>query len=77
MHPRRSCPQCRSESLQRVLRGATFLVELGGETNLLRGVASYRCPQGHVFMTLPSVTAPPTSRKRTLPMSVIDGLSYR
>jgi hypothetical protein len=76
MHPRRSCPQCRSESLQRVLQGATFSVKLGGETNSLRGVASYRCPQGHVFMILPSVGARP-SRKCTLPLSVIDGVSYR
>jgi hypothetical protein len=50
----RSCPICRSESLQRVLRHVTFLAELGGEQNALRGVISYRCAQGHVFMILPT-----------------------
>jgi hypothetical protein len=51
-----SCPVCRSESLQRVLRGATFSADLGGEINPLQGVTSYRCSQGHLFMIL--ATAP-------------------
>lgn len=48
----RSCPVCRSEALERVLRSARFLADLGGELNALTGVTSYRCVNGHVFMIL-------------------------
>jgi hypothetical protein len=54
-----SCPVCRSESLQRVLRGAIFSAELGGEINPLRGITSYRCSQGHLFMILATATVAP------------------
>lgn len=49
----RSCPICRSEDVQRVLRDATFLADLGGEVYPLAGVTSYRCTNGHVFIILP------------------------
>lgn len=62
MHPHRSCPICRSEVLQRVLRDATFLADLGGEVNPLAGVMSYRCVNGHVFMILPSTAAEAATR---------------
>ena len=51
-----SCPVCRSESLRRVLRGATFLAKLGAEVSPLNGVASYQCEQGHVFLIVESET---------------------
>jgi hypothetical protein len=76
MHYQRSCPICRSESLQRVLRSAAFSVDLGGEVNPLQGVTSYRCPKGHVFLVLPDVTPAP-SRKCIAPLSFIDMFSYR
>lgn len=50
----RSCPICHSESLQRVLRHASFLVDLGGEVNPLGGISSYRCAKGHMFLVLPT-----------------------
>jgi hypothetical protein len=52
MSPRCSCRLCRSDLLQPVLQGATFQVTLGGEMNPLLDVASYRCPNGHLFMTV-------------------------
>lgn len=76
MLDRRSCPICRSESLQRVLRHVTFSADLGGEVNALRGVASYRCPKGHVFLVLPTATVAPR-RKCTNPVSFLDAVSYR
>ena len=56
MDDRRSCPICRSESLQRVLRDVTFSAALGSAIKPLPGVTSYRCPKGHVFMILPTET---------------------
>jgi hypothetical protein len=39
--------------------GATFSADLGGEINPLRGVVSYRCSRGHLFMILATAMVAP------------------
>lgn len=66
MHSQRSCPICRSEDVRRVLRDVRFLADLGGEVHPLDSVTSYRCPNGHVFMILPSSVEPASDAPSTL-----------
>jgi hypothetical protein len=59
-----------------VLHGATFSADLGGEINPLPGVTSYRCPEGHVFMLLPTEVVAP-QRKCDCPSFLLNAIPHR
>lgn len=47
------CPVCASAQIEHVLKKAALSLSLGNGLDRVSGVLAYRCPNGHIFLTVP------------------------
>jgi hypothetical protein len=47
------CPVCGSPEIEQVMKKASLSLSLGNGLDRVCGVLAFRCPNGHVFLTVP------------------------